>query len=758
MAGHIQLGLMADETLRDYALIDIERYQCASANPFTARISTGGKYAELDNFSDWTIQDWHSGVGNNDPEAGPLFSMAETRFPGYLMPPYGWEYPAYNHVDGITGDGSIAPGTLEPLSTKRYATSFTATKSGDIDSIWVFIHCPSNYETTVALFDDDGFGKPDNELDTADTISEQTRIHAHWVRHGLGGAVTLTSGTRYHIVVTTNVAATLSSGITPYMPTVDLGVTEKCHVSTSGGAWSVEPTSSGAAGFGYLMTFSEFNTDACKGVFAYGGSVWAWLDDEIYKIVAGDFVSKVSGITIYDVLQIDNVLYVSYGAGYKIYDMTDDSLDDFTADSYMMKLHSGFLWRSIATTISYTADEVTWTDLPEILGTNNVITGMAGLEREMYFTTREGLYVAVAGDEILSICPWPEAHDDNGKGMLAWEGALYIPLFGGAIMRYDTSGALLNVGINAKEQLPPDIQGTVTHLKATNYFLMAVVNSTDTFDYSSLWSYNVDGWHCLSLAPGGGGGGRGGAICVDRDNDYLYWGMNRAIIMRTKFPGNVNNPARFLDTLTLAPESWIEYDRFYGSNHTLDKDIDRIFIDTENAGRKVHVYWQDDENYAEYTDNHDGTMGWQYLGTVAAGETTIQFPPTARPGGKSFRLALRIATWDTNDTTEPIVRGLSIKFSTNVTDRWRWVLPLAVHDNQQFPDGSVNPYTADEMLAHLDSLKNDTAPLQYRDIDGTTYYVKVTAASRQVARYQWQVGNEAPDIQWIYVFNLEEMS
>ena len=754
MTGHIQLGLMAETTLRDYALIDIERYQCSSANPFTARIATGGKYAELDTFSDWTIQDWHSGVGNNDPEAGPLFSMAETRFPGYLMPPYGWEYPAYKHTPATTGTGGASPETLVPLSTKRYATSFTAPKSGDIDSVWVLIHCPSNYETTVALYDDDGSGKPGSAIDEADTPSEQTRIHAHWVRHGFGGAVTLTSGTRYHIVVTTNVAATLGSGIAPYMPTVTLTGGEKCHVSTSGGAWSVEPTSSGLTGFRYTMSFSAANTDACKGVFAYGGDVWAWLGDEIYKIVSNDFVSKVSGITIYDVLQIDYLLYVSYGTGYKIYDMTDDSVTDETADSYMMKLHSGFLWRSLDTTISYTADEITWTDLPVILGTNNTITGMAGLEREMYFTTREGLYVAVAGDEILQICPWPESHDDNGKGMIAWEGALYIPLFGGAIMRYDTSGALLNVGINAREQLPPDIQGTVTHLKATNFFLMAVVQAPSD-KTSSLWSYNVDGWHCLSLAPMGV---PGGAICVDRDNDYLYWGMDRSLIMRTNFPGNVNNPARYLDSLTLAPESWVEYGRFYGSNHTLDKDIDRIFIDTQQAGQKVHVYWQDDENYAEYVDGHNGTMGWQYLGTVAAGETTIQFPATARPGGKSFRLALRIVTWDTNDTIEPIVRGLSVKFSTNVTDRWRWVLPLAVHDNQQFPDGSVNIYTAAEMLAHLDSLKNDTAPLQYVDVDGTEYYVKVTAASRQIVRYQWHVGDEGPDIQWIYVLSLEQVS
>lgn len=742
---------MADDVLRDYALVDITRIQQASANPFTARVSTSGKYAELDTFSDWTIQDWHSGVGNSDPEAGPLFSMAETRFPGYLMPPPGWEFPFTVQTPAAPLNPAGSPASLTLLSDRQYSVSFTAPQTGDIEGIWVYVHCPSAYSLDITFREDDGTGKPGAEVDSAGADSIQTRVHGHWMKAGFASGISVTSGTRYHICITSNVDATLGSGIAPYAMTTVLSGGEKCYRGTIGGSptWTLEPTASGTVGFFYYMTYSDITEHPVNDMFIYDGDLFLWMGDEIYKMVAGALVSQVSGITIYDVIQIENLLYVAYGTGYKIYDMEADSTSDKTADAYQFLLHGGYLWRSLGVTISYTADETTWTDLPNILGASgNYITGMAGLEREVYFATQDGLFVAVEGDEILQVAPWPEVHPDNGKGMISWEGALYIPLYGGTIMRYDPSGAMINVGINAKEELPLDLRGTVRYLKPTNYFLMAVVESWYNDRYSSLWSYNVDGWHCLGLAPAGVGGG---AICLDRENEHLYWGMNRCTIMRTSAPGNINNPVRVLDDLALAPEGWVEYDRFYGPNHTLDKDFDRIYIDTERAGQNVHVYWQDDDNYADYEDGHDGEMGWQYLGTVAAGESAIQFPAAARPGGKSFRLALRI-------TGSPVVRGLSLKYSTNVADRWRWVLPIAVHDDQQFPDGSLNLYSAAEMLAHLDSLKNDTAPLQYQDIDGTTYYVKVTAASRQVARYEWLPGSDSPDIQYVYVLNIEEVS
>lgn len=757
MQGHIQLGLFTDTVLRDYALENVLGQQGATANPFAARVSTGGPYSELDTFNDWTISDWHTGVGNSDPESGPLFAIAETRFPSYLMPPPGWDYPATSHNQAQAGADGVFPYEFTLLSSKMYSVSFLAAQSASIDGVWVYVHCPYAKQTTVELRADSVGtpGSPGTVLKSASVSSIQPRVHAHWQKFTFSSSQALTSATRYHITIKTTVTAELDNGVSPYLPTVTMSGSERCYSSTDGGTtWALEVA--GLTGFYYLFSYSSHNTDLTKKVFVYDGDVFAWVDNEVVSITT-TYNAEVTGITIYDVYQIDNFLYIAYGSGYKRYEMdTDTTTDVALADSYMFLVHSGYLWRSTGVTLEYTADEVTWTPLPNLIRAQPpFITGMAGLGGSVYFATHDGLYQAAEGDLVIQVLRWPEVHADNGKGMVSWEGALYIPLAGGTIMRYDSSGSLINVGINAREELPNELQGTVSLLYPTNYFLMAVVDSPKLLGYSSLWAYNVDGWHCLSLSPQGVGGG---GIAIDRDNDYLYWALDRALLLRTDFPSNVNNPARNLSDMKFAREGWVEYDRFYAGHRTLNKDIDRIYIDTERVGQNVHVYWQDDQHYADYYTLHTGDVGWQYLGVPTLGESTIQFPAGARPDDKSFRLALRLTIKDTQNTGAPVVRGISVKHSTNVADRWRWTLPILVSDNQQMPDGTINQYTAEEQKAHLDTLIAETPPLRFVDLDGTEYTVKVTGASRNVLRYDWVKGDDAPVIQWVYTVVIEEIT
>jgi hypothetical protein len=753
MAGHIELGKFADTTLRPYVLVDPKNWQSATANPYVARVSTGGQYSDLDTFNDWAMEDWHTGVGNGDPEVGPLFSVAETRFPGYLMLPPGWEYPLNVHNQSQTGTNWAS--NFELLSSKMYSVSFVATKTASIDGVWVYVHCPYDKSTTVELRQDNA-GAPGTVLKSATVSSIQDRVHAHWQKYTFPGPQALTASTRYHIAIKTTVAATLGNGVAPYLPGVTMSGSERCYSSTDGGTtWALEGT--GLGGFYYLLSYSANNTSIMKGVYVHDSKVFMWIDDAVYLLENGD-LTEVSTDSITDVLQIDNLLYMAAGIRYKVFNMdTNTGNDTEQTETYRFLLHGGYLWRSRGNGISYTADEVTWTDLPDMANVpaTNGINGLAGLDGTVYAATRDGLYMAAAGDKIVQVAMWPEVSADNGIGMVAWEGALYIPLVGGTIMRYSPDGAMLNVGINAKEELPADVQGTVTHLRPTNYFLMAVVEARGSNGYSSLWAYNVDGWHCLGLGPQGVGGG---AICIDRTNQYLYWGLDRALLLRTDMPSMVNNPANNPTEMKFAREGWVEYDRFYGGHRTLDKDFDRVYIDTKRVGQNVQVFWQDNDNYADYYVNHNGEMGWQYLGAPTYGASAIQFPATARPGGKSFRLALRLTDQDVYNTGAPVVRGVSVKYSTNVADRWRWVLPILVSDNQQLPDGTISEYTAADMMAHLDALVEETGPLQFVDLTGTAYTVKVTGASRNCVRYDWLEGHDEPDAQYVYTLTLEEMS
>jgi hypothetical protein len=747
MAGHIKLGKLTDVTLRDYCLVDPSNYQAATANPYAARVSSGGAYSDLDTFNDWTIQDWHMGVGHTDPEQGQWFSLAESRYPNYLMPPPWFHFPLTAH--NIFPDTARDRRPINPYYGIWFSNSFVAPTTASIDGAWVYISVPASTTVYVELRTDDGTGKPsETVLKSTNVNLSPNRPVPHWEVLPFG-IQALTAGTRYHLLVKTNVhIETLPGGNAPYMPGATLVSGEKCYANNNGAGWVQE-----TRGFYFLLSYAS--TGVIKGIYTYNSSVYVWYDNAFAKVVAGALVDKLTPASIISCTQTGDYIYVATYTGYYRYNPATDTYDTFTEDASRFLLYGGYLWRVTDSTIAYTADpdEIIWSGVGGITvgGYYESITAIAGLDSSVYFTTATGLYMVAAGDFIVQVAAWGDTHADNGKGMVAWESALYIPLHGGAIMRYDASGAMMNVGMNAKEEIPQDLRGTVTALCPSNYFLYAHVRGTPVAGRSSsLWSYNVDGWHCLSIGP------RnvmlGGAITIDKLNGYLYWGMDRLFLQRTLHPADVNNPANNTTTREYAPHGWVEYDKFYAGYLTLNKDYDRIHIDTKDPAQNITIYWGDDAHYSnQYL--------WQYLGYVAsAGTPVIQFPSTARPSGKWFKLGIRLDTLDPGGLTYvPVLRGVAVKHSTNVADRWRVVVPIQVSDNQQMPDGSVNAYTGAQQRAHLEELIAELAPLQFTDMDGTARTVKVTGASRNVLRYDWKKGSAAAVVEWVYSLTLEEV-
>jgi hypothetical protein len=320
--------------------------------------------------------------------------------------------------------------------------------------------------------------------------------------------------------------------------------------------------------------------------------------------------------------------------------------------------------------------------------------------------------------------------------MVSWEEALYIPMADGSILRFDQNGGLINVGMNARYPLPTDVQGKVVALYPTNYFLFASVQPRSATGYPTLWAYNVDGWHCLAVGPQLT---YGRAICLDRINDKLFWGTTRGLLHRTNYPAGITNPAYNTSELILARDGWIEYDRFFAGHHTLNKDFDRIYFDADQGSGNVYTYWK----------NLSNNSTWVYSSSASH-----RFSAAKRPTGTWVRFGIRMSIY----TVTPILRAIAIKYSTNITDRWRWVLSIPVGDKQQFPDGKLNPYTAAQQIAHLEDLIDETSPLQYQDIDGTIYYVTITGASRNVAEWSYKTpGSGKTVIKWVYTLTLEEL-
>jgi hypothetical protein len=737
MQGHIQLGRLSDTVLRDFALVDIERYQAASANPFVARISTGGQYNDLDLFNDQTWQDWHMGVGHVNPEEGQAFSHAMTLYSDYLLPPLKLTAALtdYAHNTDVS-DFDDETDDIIPYSTRWYSTSITPDENIILGWIGVYMFCPTDSKVNIRLYSNTA-DKPNTLLASSlENFSTMEGVYAHWFMCDFSSTVTLTGGTTYHIAVTTNVDALPTSGVPPHIPPVWLA-SEVSNVSTDGGSsWTaISPESKG-----FLTLVTAASTDTIKGVFANANGVYVWKGNTVGKVTAGALVTIITETTIYDVKMYGNDLYVAYGAGYHRYatdTASDTNLSSTTA--YMIVAHGGYMWRSLNTTLAYSSDETNWVILqPWALDDTDKITAMAGLGEDLYFATPSGLWMVALGDQILSVLGWADTYLTNGVGMVSWENALYVPMGNGLIFRYDASGGFLNISPNLKMDFPEEMRyGTIAKLYPSNFFLFAAYSS-DIAGYPSLWAYNVDGWHCLAVGPRGHISGSG--MGIDVTNEHLYWGLSNGLLLRTKWPSSIVNPTFNLDAYNWARDGWVEYEKFFAGHRRLRKSSPALLLDGEQYVDDCYVYWKD-ETHAVWQDG----SAWGDVGVT-------------RPIGLWIKVGVRLISKPGDEVTPSILRAITLKYSTNVADRWRWTLPLAIHDNQEMPDGSINPYSGEEMRAHLQSMIESTEDIQFADLDGTEYIVKVAGASRQVDRYEYQTGSDSLSIQWVYTISLEQVS
>jgi hypothetical protein len=736
MTGHIKLGKFADASLRDYSLVDPQNWQSASANPFVARVSTGGVYNELDTFNDQTWADWHMGVGNVDPEQGQAFSHAMTLYPNYLLPPLRLSAVLTDYTHGTNvNDSDLETDDYIPYSTHWYSTSITPAENMTLGYIGIYMYCPTGNKINIRLYSDSA-DKPGMLLASKTNVtSSMEGVYAHWFMVDFGSTVSLTGSTIYHIAVSTDVASMPASGVPPHIPPVWLS-TEVSNVSTDNGAtW----TETDDANRGFLTFVTVASTDTIKGIYCNDNGTYVWKGNTVGKITSGALTTIFTETTIYDVKLYGNDLYVAYGTGYHRYatgTATDTNVTSTTC--YMLLAYAGYIWRSLGTTLAYSNDETAWVILPNwAIDTTDTITGLAGMGEDVYFATRTGLWMVALGDQILNVLPWSDAYSTNGTGMVSWENALYIPMGNGTIFRYDSSGGFLNISPNIKREFPIEMaRGTIAKLYPSNFFLLVAYSYGYPGEYPSLWAYNVDGWHCLSVGPREHASG---GLGIDISTERLYWGFSKGLLLSTLWPGAVVNPVFSTELYHWARDGWVEYDKFYAGHRRLDKDFSDLLLDGDQNVADCQVYWQDETHTT-----------WQSGATWGDASVT-------RPVGEWVKVGVRLITKGGSNEDPAILRAITLKYTTNIADRWRWTLPLEVCDNQIMLDGSVNPYTGAQIKAHLDELIAETLPLQFADIDGAEYYAKVTGASRNVIDFRWNSGTEEAEIKYVYTVTLEEV-
>lgn len=717
--------------LRAYALSDPKRRSRVLANPMAAKIGQGaGDYDDQTNWSFFLMTDWQGGVGKKDPTAGGfLYAQAETRYPNRLTLPM-----------ALQGTLTYMPG-LRP----RYATDLmiggsqtyaALAKRVDLpicNTTHVYLWLKNNDDcdsVTVSLYADAGTKPTGAALATA-TI-ELSGDPGYGLYHAaLSYAVAAPAA--YHIAfapTTTGQAMSVARAVVP------AGSNYSAY-ATVAATWSADTVE---AGFLFDLQV-EYSTSPMTSIVYFSGGPRVAMGSSLYN--GFDLSSSVLAGpgTITDVIKLGSTLWVAYGTAGNV----NTTTDGFTAIPGAVQANKfakwkGLLWRSLGANLYYTADGVAWSGPFEIADTGEQIRALAGQGDYLYVATDSQMMYFGFGDQALSVMPWATTDASNGVGMQNYQGSLYVPI-GESLLKFE-GGSFLPIGLDLGEGLPETRSGVVTAMVQQNNWLIVAIDATASGGVSTLWAYNNQGWHNIAALPAGVSCT---ALGYDRSSKYMYIGTDKSSFFYMKID-DVAKPNNSVDNgYAYTPFAWLETDWFYGGLREIAKDFESVYVDGEeiDSSNYVEIYWQD-----------DGSTAWELLGTVTSNTAEMRWSdPSTRPNSK--RIKIGVGLYSNGVRQRPTVRAVRVKFMSMVMDRWRWTLPVAVSDRQQFPDGSINPRNMSDQRAHLDMLIKSVAPFLLYDTDDVGYEVKCLAASDQVVEWEPNPSGQAL-VKYEYALTLEQ--
>lgn len=729
MNGHIQLGATADD-LHDYLLVDPGRYQKTLSNPFAAKLATGaGKYDDLENWAAWLMEDWQGGIGRIDAaDGGMLYADVDSRIPKQLtlplMPRLGTDYtdntpehslgdgmcvPYHNEAETITDSISIPYGNQTKLGWKTAPRTSWVMRWIEVS---VLMWCPASSKISLALYSDaDG---PDTLVET---FSRSTVGRGGWGWQTFyAGPRDLTSDTYWLVLSHTGGSPVQVAALLPHTGSATL----------RGSAWlasvAAAPIYAMMSGpITYCMV--QFNNT----IYATGdGGVRKWDNTDGRWETPFGGVSASSGLHTLEVL--GDTLFIGSTTGDFYTCTTSDVTTTIASPAFAFKRAGGYLWRWHDNQLYYSADGSVWADAITVGDDTETISTLAAMREEIYVATDFALYLIATGDVAIGITRVP----GGVEHMVEHNGSLYMVCDGGrSVLLYDGSGVQ---DIWRMEQVPDSRMPIIQTLCSTNNWLVALAGEPGPVSGpAKLLVWQTEGWHVLSALPLQ----TGVRLLYDFAGRSLWCGgQGTAMLPIVDVARNT-----YYDTSYYFPFGWLETSWFDGELLDVDKDWESVYVVGDfSATATCDIYYR--VNAADE---------WTLLGTITESGQELRW--TTRPVGRSIQLALQLKTTDTGTT--PRVRAVRVKYMPMVRDRWRWQLPIGVHERQQMLDGTINKQCAAEMLEELDTLTMQTAPVHYVDVDGTAYECKVLAAAQNIQRFEYIDG--AARVQWVISLTLEQV-
>ena len=148
-----------------------------------------------------------------------------------------------------------------------------------------------------------------------------------------------------------------------------------------------------------------------------------------------------------------------------------------------------------------------------------------------------------------------------------------------------------------------------------------------------------------------------------------------------------------------------------------------VYGENVNSDRKITVEEQRDNSI-------DDSGSWTAVGSaitsLSNGAATVAFASATT--GRRVRLRF---TLESNVATDgPVLRGFRVYAVPSPDRYWVWEFTASLVSNQTLLSGVQSGETAENILANLKTLDEETYPLKFHDLDGTSYDAEILSMEK----------------------------
>jgi len=506
----------------------------------------------------------------------------------------------------------------------------------------------------------------------------------------------------------------------------------------------------------YVYAAVNYNSNPNYGaVYYWNAGTWSSSKAD-FPSVPTDMESFVDG------------LYICFGAAtsssvaYKM-----DSASSWASCSWRADLLcrvNDSMWKAEGDEVYKSLDGTTWDAAVPVGLTGTNITAMAALEGDLYVAKPEGLYKVQDDTDVLEVIRFHSFDTDNGKGMIEWQNALYVPV-GYALYRY-AGGTVKDIApqVQATDEfqssspwaaLSADYWGRVTGMTGSPGVLYCQVqNDTDLM----LYAYNKVAWHCWerntataghegkAIAHLKGATGDSGARRL-----YRNYGTDGQIAEVTKLPPFSEDLVES-DEVTYRTSGYAQAPWFTADLPLTTKIWDSVEIVAErlSANQTIAV---------SYRTN--STASFTSIGTATAGEHNTFAIRSASSGMEaSTRIQLRFDFAITDTTYDsPVMRAWSLNHLPRPSPRSQG-LTYAIRTGNAVkgPDGNESDIDAATTRTNLMTLADHTGHIYCEDVFGFAGWVQIVNVIPTVEHVSKPAGEPSSnDMSVIYMLQVAEI-